>query len=77
MVFTIPRGSDVDVKLTIGTRNFEAKGKVVTSHPGVGVGIKFTEITQENQKVLAEILQELTARKLRPPSEEPPAASVF
>jgi len=77
MVFTMSRGSEVDLKVTIGTRNFEAKGKVVTSHPGVGVGIKFTEVTQEHQKVLLEILQELTARKPRRPTDEPPTTSVI
>ncbi len=62
MVFTIPRGSVVDVQLTINTRSFAALGEVVTSHPGVGMGIKFIELTPENQKTLSEILQELTAK---------------
>lgn len=63
MVFTIPRGTEVELKLTINTRNFAAKAKVVTSHPGVGVGIKFTELTPEDRQVLGEILQELVAGK--------------
>ncbi|HEU5404021.1 MAG TPA: PilZ domain-containing protein [Terriglobales bacterium] len=60
MVFTIPRGSEVAIQLTINSRDLAAKGKVVTSHPGVGVGIKFTELTAENRLILSEILQELT-----------------
>jgi hypothetical protein len=59
MVFTISRGSEVDLQLTINERTFAAKGKVVTSHPGVGMGIQFTEISQENQKALSEILKDL------------------
>jgi hypothetical protein len=59
MVFTISRGSEVDLQLTINERTFAAKGKVVTSHPGVGMGIQFVEITPENQKSLSEILQKL------------------
>jgi PilZ domain-containing protein len=65
MVFTMPRGSAVEAKLTINSRTFGAKGKVVTSHPGVGVGIKFTDIAPEDQKMLGQILQELPARKPR------------
>jgi PilZ domain len=62
MVFTIPCQSEVDVQLTIGERSFAARGRVVTSYPGVGMGIQFTALTQENQKILAAILQELTAK---------------
>lgn len=60
MAFTISRASEVDLQLTINERTFAAKGKVVTSHPGVGMGIQFTHLTQENEKALAEILKELT-----------------
>lgn len=70
MVFTMPRATALNVLLTIGSRNFCAKGTVVTSHPGVGIGIKFTEITQDNQKLLAEILQELTAAKAQHPKPD-------
>lgn len=78
MVFTIPRGSAVDIQLTINTRNLTARGKVVTSHPGVGVGIRFTEIATEGLMVLAEILQELTggtSRRARTMDSQPPPTS--
>lgn len=59
MAFTISRGSEVDLQLTIKERTFAAKGKIVTSHPGVGMGIQFTGLTPENQVALSEILKEL------------------
>ncbi len=66
LVFAIPRGSIVDVSLTINNKTFAAKGKVVTSHPGVGIGIRFSHISPEDQKILADLLEELTAIKRRP-----------
>ncbi len=71
MVFTIPRGSEVDVRLTINTRDIQAKGRVVTSYPGVGVGIKFTGMTEENRVTLAEILRELTGAAAQNSNAEP------
>lgn len=59
MVFTVSRGSEVDVQLTINERTFAAKGKVVTSHPGVGMGIQFTDLSPESQKSLSDVLNDL------------------
>ncbi|MGE5111601.1 MAG: PilZ domain-containing protein [Acidobacteriaceae bacterium] len=63
MVFTMPQDTPVEVKLTISSRTFAANGTVVTSHPGVGVGINFNSITPENLAVLSEIVRELTERR--------------
>ncbi len=63
LVFTLPRHSPVDLKLTINGKTIVGKGTVTTSHPGIGIGVKFTSMDADNRIVLAEVVHELTTQK--------------
>ena len=69
LIFTMPRLSPVELIVTLNERRFAAKGTVVTSHPGIGVGVRFTDIGNESRSVVTELLRELTAE--RRPGQRP------
>lgn len=66
MVFTIPVKSAVKLKLTIAETSFAAEGMVVTSHPGVGIGVKFTEMSPADEATLTELMQNALRDRRRP-----------
>ena len=59
LIFSMARYTVVELTLTVLGRTFSAKGVIVTSDPGVGVGVKFKEVDEKNRKVLVELLTEL------------------
>lgn len=63
LVFTLAQNSPVELKLTVRDHTFTARGTVATSHPGVGVGIRFTRVDDASRNVLIELLQELTVQR--------------
>lgn len=73
LVFAVAQNSPVELKLTVLEHTFTATGTVATSHPGVGVGIKFTRVEDESRKILVELLQKLSAPR-RPGS--PPGVGI-
>ncbi len=68
LVFTIPRETKITLDLKVNQRTFEASGIVVTSHPGVGIGVKFTEMSPEHETVLGELMAELFNSRRHPAS---------
>jgi hypothetical protein len=74
LVFTLAQHSPVDLKLTVRDHTFTARGTVATSHPGVGVGIKFTRVEDASRNVLIQLLQELTVQ--RPPAVLPETGDI-
>lgn len=66
LIFTISRESKIEIELRIKDRVFTATGVVMTCHPGVGVGIKFTDISSQNQSILADIIREVSSSLARP-----------
>jgi PilZ domain-containing protein len=60
LVFTIPRGTSVTLRLTVLNQTFAAKGVVVTFHPGVGNGFRFLEIAPDEKEVLCKLMDEIT-----------------
>ncbi len=59
----LPVKSKVSVQMNIEGIALEATGAVRTSHPMVGMGISFLEISQENVQKLNQILEKVTNRK--------------
>src|SRR5205807_9705958 len=59
MAFTQEVSSEVDIVFWIGESKICAKGVVVSSHPNVGNGLKFTYISPEDQFVLKNYLETL------------------
>lgn len=47
-------GAVVQVKLVRDKKAFEARARVTTSHPGVGMGLCFTEVLRQDQQALLE-----------------------
>lgn len=56
-------GTDVRVRITTATREFEARAKVAYSHVHLGMGLQFCEVAPEHLAVLRQWL----------PAEEPNA----
>ena len=46
-IFPLPVGATVDLKLWIYDSSIKGRGSVQTCHPGVGMGIKFTDLPRE------------------------------
>ncbi len=51
-MFPLPTGATVDLKMWIDDCNLEGHGSVQTCHPGVGMGIKFTDLPREAMRRL-------------------------
>jgi c-di-GMP-binding flagellar brake protein YcgR len=69
MSFTLPVGSNLDLVLWVEEARLATKGVVVTHHPQFGNGIKFLDMSQEDQAKLAHFL-----KTRETPSEEKPEA---
>jgi PilZ domain-containing protein len=46
-IFPLPMGSTLDFTLWIDNGSIRGRGSVKTCHPGVGMGIKFSSLTNE------------------------------
>jgi PilZ domain len=55
----LPVGNDVKLSLAIQGTIIQAEAQVRTSHPGVGMGLMFTNLTPENNQILAGIIRRL------------------
>ena len=51
-IFPLPTGAKVDLKMWIDDCNIKGYGSVQTCHPGVGMGIKFTNLPREAMRRL-------------------------
>jgi hypothetical protein len=65
----LPLATPLEVKLTKWGRVFEAQAKVVYSAPGMGMGLKFVAVDEEQRKGLESWLEELAQEKLREAGE--------
>jgi hypothetical protein len=63
LIFTLPKHTPIDLRMTINERTFSAKGKVATSHPGIGIGVRFISMDGESRAVLEQIIQELITKR--------------
>jgi hypothetical protein len=52
MVNPFPVGTIVLIKISSKTESFQAKGKIVYVHPGIGAGAIFLEVSPQSQAVL-------------------------
>lgn len=57
MSFTLPVGSNLDIVLWVEETRLAMKAVVVTHHPQFGNGIKFLDMSQEDQARLAHFLK--------------------
>ncbi len=57
MNLPLPKGTAVKVGLWLKETKICAQGKVVTSTPGFGIGVQFTEITAAEQELVRQFLQ--------------------
>lgn len=56
-IFPLPIGTVLDLKMWVDDGNIEAHGSVQTCHGGVGMGIKFTDLTRDAMHRLDDCLQ--------------------
>ena len=72
---TIPLtlGREFDLTLKVGDASIPCKGQVRTSHPGIGGGISFTQLTPDARKQLNQLLDVLAGISIAEPSPEPAA----
>jgi hypothetical protein len=56
---TLPLGSKVEVRVEVQDIAVHATGTIVTCHPGVGVGVTFTQLDEQNRADLGKIMQDL------------------
>jgi PilZ domain len=55
-------GAVVDLKLEAGGRRIEAAGEVRVAYPGLGMGVSFTRMSEEDRNRLRELLKSISAR---------------
>lgn len=60
MPLPLPKGTAVRVGLWIKETKVWATGKVVTSTPGFGIGVQFTEMSNTEKQLLRDFLRSLT-----------------
>ncbi len=60
MSMPLKEGIKLKIILWIKEEKLQAKGKVVSSRPGFGIGIQFNEITPEDSARLKQFLQSIT-----------------
>ena len=57
-------GTDIVVKISRDDGLFEATGKVVYVHPGMGMGVRFTDTRPVQQAILARWIAEIASSEL-------------
>lgn len=65
-IFPLRIGATVDFTMWIDDGNIKGRGSVQTCHPGVGMGIKFTDLTRE---AMSRLHDRLHATVLAAPEE--------
>lgn len=65
-IFPLPIGATIDFTMWLTDGNVKGHGSVQTCHPGVGMGIKFIDLTEEAIRRLDEYLR---ASVSAPPEE--------
>ena len=66
MQATSPRDSLVDMQIEVKGVRVRVKGMVRVTYPFLGMGIEFTEMTDENRARLEDILLRLASQASRP-----------
>lgn len=64
MPMPLPRGTRLKIAIWIREDKLWATGKVVSSRPGFGIGVQFTEISPRDAQQLAEFLKSITAIRM-------------
>lgn len=59
----LPNGTDIVVKISRDDGLFETTGKVVYVHPGMGMGVRFTDTKPAQQAILARWIAEIAGSK--------------
>jgi hypothetical protein len=57
---TFPAGTDVRIKLQIQGIQVQSKGKIRVTYPSLGMGIAFTEMSEEDRARLKDLLRTIT-----------------
>ena len=57
----IPVGSMLTLRIPVGTEYVIAKGEVVYSNPGEGVGVKFQNLSEDAQRLMQHTLSQRDA----------------
>ena len=60
----LPKGTKIRIALWIKDSKIWADGEVVTSTPGFGIGVKFTELAQQDKNYLREFLASMIRSRL-------------
>jgi hypothetical protein len=65
----LPIDTEVQLKLLLGNEQLELNGRVALHDPGMGMGLEFVSLTDEQQAVLAQMASTLAAAQQpeRPP----------
>lgn len=56
----MPQGADLNIALWVKDTKLWAKGRVVTSTPGYGIGVQFTEISEQERNQLQQFLESIS-----------------
>lgn len=72
MTATFPVGSRVDLGLELQGVRVQVQGEVRVSYPCLGMGIAFTEITDQNRRRLRDLIESLAPPSLTRGGEMPP-----
>jgi hypothetical protein len=64
-IFPLPVGAKVDIQMRIADGAIKGRGSVQTCHHGVGMGIKFNDLTLDALHRLGSYLQNATSISLR------------
>jgi hypothetical protein len=75
MMTPFPSETLVELALAVGARRVRAGGLVRTSHPGCGMGIQFTEISEEDRSQLQQIVNALAEGDSKPAEPPRPASA--
>ncbi|MGA9507722.1 MAG: PilZ domain-containing protein [Candidatus Sulfotelmatobacter sp.] len=60
-IFPLSIGTEVDLKMWMDECNIKGRGSVQTCHSGVGMGIKFTNLTRDTIRQLNDYLRGASA----------------
>jgi len=55
----LPKGNQIRIALWVKEFKLWANGKVITSTPGFGIGVKFTEMTEQDKNQLRQFLDSM------------------
>jgi PilZ domain len=64
MSMPLPRGTKLKIGLWINESKLWLGGKVVNSRPGFGIGVQFTEVTEQDGERLQQFLKSITGLRI-------------